>query len=491
MEENISIYEQCRSAFRTILDKCENGKYSEPIGKSEDGNYIFYKLENGLYLWHLLERNKHYSNDIGKIYLENNFLDIITKCDPTNIENVQDVYPAIFKSTDDEYFYGHGNCLGITETSVRLTIFQNDDFSSYAEIRSEKRYNKITEKSCLPVQPNTKEDLSECFSPDVQQLLLQAKEKTSDEALINAYDKAIQLYDMFIEFSKDIEQKENPNEQNLDMQGWLQLQYDKSIKNSKWWLNTINDENPVKPENINVIQDLSMIYKILEKEKRLSYQIEEDHIEIMKEKRNKERKIAEEKQKEKQEIYEKQRRRNYLGLKGKAEKLGKGEMSLEDYIKCSKTSIDDLIIFAKKENMDADVIKGLYKYVKPYKSYKKPFAKVDYLKSTILIINGQEVKPTEEDVDKCVEYLQVNGSLICEKTVKDTVRGYLKGEIDITIKETDLEEQIEENKEIISENEQKINDELVGVLIEQQDEIKSQQTEIINVKKKEVGTYGE
>ena len=186
-----------------------------------------------------------------------------------------------------------------------------------------------------------------------------------------------------------------------------------------------------------------------------------------------------------------QRRKNFLGLKGKAEKLGKGEMTLEDYVKCSKTSIDDLIIFAKKENMNADVIRGLYKHKKLYATYKKPFAKADYLKSITLIINGQEVKPTEEDVDKCVEYLQVKGSLICDKTVRDTVRGYLKGEINITIKEAELEEQIEENKKIISENEQKISDELVGVLIEQQDKIKSQQTEIANLKKKEIGTYGE
>lgn len=56
-------------------------------------------------------------------------------------------------------------------------------------------------------------------------------------------------------------------------------------------------------------------------------------------------------------------------------------------------------------------------------SIKKPFIRADYLKSTILIINGQEVRPTEEDVDKCVEYLQVNGSLICDKTVRNTVRG--------------------------------------------------------------------
>lgn len=51
-----------------------------------------------------------------------------------------------------------------------------------------------------------------------------------------------------------------------------------------------------------------------------------------------------------------QRRKNFLGLKDKAEKLGKGEMTLEDYVKCSKTSIEDLIVLAKKENMSADVI---------------------------------------------------------------------------------------------------------------------------------------
>ena len=123
--------------------------------------------------------------------------------------------------------------------------------------------------------------------------------------------------------------------------------------------------------------------------------------------------------------------------------------------------------------------------------YKKTFSKKQYLESTILLISGQEVRPTEEDVDNCITYLKSKGSLICDKTVRDAVRGYLKGEIDITIKEEDLEEQIEENKETISENEQKISDELVGVLIEQQDKIKSQQTEIANIKKKEVGTYGE
>ena len=177
--------------------------------------------------------------------------------------------------------------------------------------------------------------------------------------------------------------------------------------------------------------------------------------------------------------------RNYLGLKDKAKKLGKGEMELEDYVKCSKTSIDDLIVFAKKEKMNADVIRGLYKYKKLYATYKKPFVKANYLKSTTLIINGQEVKPTEQDVDKCVEYLKINDSLICEKTVKDTVRGYLKGEIDITIKDGEPEKQLEENN--IAEGEYENKQDLVEEIVGQQNKIKLQENEIAELKSRNKG----
>lgn len=157
-------------------------------------------------------------------------------------------------------------------------------------------------------------------------------------------------------------------------------------------------------------------------------------------------------------------------------------MTLEDYIKCSKTSIDDLIDFAKKQHMDADVIRGLYKYKKPYALYKKPFSKKQYLESTTLLIDGQEVKPSEEDVDKCVGYLTAMGSLVCDKTVRDTVRKYLKGEIDITLKTEELQEQIEENKSTIAENEEEIKDTLTEVVLSQQNRIKAQENEIDDLK---------
>ena len=467
MVENTNIYNQCEFAFKSILEACENGKNSEPIAKSKDGKYIFYKLENGLYLWNLV---KSFESSI----------DIITKCNPTNIESAQDVYPAIFKYTNDGYDYNDGD---IRRESIRFEIyqnFQNSDFSSWASIRSEKKieYNpyahniddmykiEIIDRACLPVQPNTPEDLLECL-PDVKQLLLQAKEKSSDEKIIRVYDEAIRLYDMFIDFSNDVSLK---HEEEINLARFFRY------GSAAQYLEI--GKGKVIPE----LQDLSKIIEIIYNQRDLNSNIDRYHLKIEIEKKQEEEKKAEEEKRKEREAKKNQQRKNYLGLINKAEKLGKGEMTLEDYIKCSKTSIDDLINFAKKEHMDADVIRGLYKYKKPYALYKKPFSKKQYLESTILLIDGQEVKPTEEDVDKCVEYLTAMGSLVCDKIVKDTVRKYLKGEIDITLKTAELQEQIEENKSTIAKNEEEIKDTLTEVVLSQQNRIKAQENEIADLK---------
>lgn len=127
-----------------------------------------------------------------------------------------------------------------------------------------------------------------------------------------------------------------------------------------------------------------------------------------------------------------QQRRNWLGLRGKAERLAKGKMTIEEYIMTSKTSIEELITFAKKEHLSADIIRGLYKYKSLYKTYTRPFKKEEYLETTFLIIDGEEIRPTEQEVDACIEYLKANGSLICDKTVRTTISQYKRGEIDIT-----------------------------------------------------------
>ena len=130
-------------------------------------------------------------------------------------------------------------------------------------------------------------------------------------------------------------------------------------------------------------------------------------------------------------------------------------MTIEEYIMKSKTSIEDLITFAKKEHLSADIIRGLYKYKSSYKTYTRPFKKKEYLETTILIIDGEEIRPTEQEVDACIEYLKANGSLICDKTVRTTISQYKRGEIDITqIPEQAVEESTKTQLETL-EDEQK------------------------------------
>ena len=107
-------------------------------------------------------------------------------------------------------------------------------------------------------------------------------------------------------------------------------------------------------------------------------------------------------------------------------------MSIEEYIKKSKTSIEDLIKFAKKEHFSADIIRGLNKQKRAYETYTRPFNKKEYLATTFFIIDGEKIKPTEQEIDTCIEYLKANGSLICDKTVRTTISQYKSGKLDIT-----------------------------------------------------------
>lgn len=107
-------------------------------------------------------------------------------------------------------------------------------------------------------------------------------------------------------------------------------------------------------------------------------------------------------------------------------------MTMEEYIRTSKLSLDELITFAKNAHLSPDVIRKLYKCRSTYKIYKTPFKKEEYLKSTSLIIDGKMVKPKAEDVDVCIEYLKANGRLLCYKTVTETISQYKSGKIDIT-----------------------------------------------------------
>lgn len=176
------------------------------------------------------------------------------------------------------------------------------------------------------------------------------------------------------------------------------------------------------------------------------------------------------KTKEQRKEIEQMQRRNWLGLIAKAKKLANGEMSIEEYIMQSKTSLDDLINLIKKENLP-NVVRMLYKYRKAYNTYTKPFKKKEYLESISILVNGEEVKPTEQDIDGCIEYLKANSILICDHTVRSTISKYKKGEIDITQRvELSLEERTKTELETL-EDEQTILKETLKRIEEFEDKI--------------------
>lgn len=157
-------------------------------------------------------------------------------------------------------------------------------------------------------------------------------------------------------------------------------------------------------------------------------------------------------------------RKNYLGLRDKAKKLATGRLTIEEYIMKSKTSINDLIIFARKEHLSDEIIKGLYKCKKPYEAYSKPFVTEEYLKSHYFVFDGEKVVPTESDVNLCMEYLNANGRLVCYKTVTETLRGYLKGDLDIRQRDGEtLEEDTRTELETLEDEQKELQEKLVKV----------------------------
>mgnify|MGYP004596925501 FL=1 len=131
-------------------------------------------------------------------------------------------------------------------------------------------------------------------------------------------------------------------------------------------------------------------------------------------------------------------------------------MTIEEYISKSKYSIEELIEFAKRQHLSPDVIRGLHKLKQQYKLYTTPFNKKQYLKITAIMIDGKLVKPTEQDVDICINYLKKEGTRICDFTVQDIVRKYLRGKIEIpqenmsqnTTNKTELQRLEEEQKRL-------------------------------------------
>ena len=131
---------------------------------------------------------------------------------------------------------------------------------------------------------------------------------------------------------------------------------------------------------------------------------------------------------------------NFLGLLNLAKGYSEGTITIEDYLKNHKITIEELIDFAKKQKMDKDIVLGLYKKKKEYYTYSTRFDKANYLK-TKTTING--VLITGEIVDKVVAYLKANNRLLSSKIVNDHIKAYANGQLKIGDEKTEENENVE------------------------------------------------
>ena len=143
-----------------------------------------------------------------------------------------------------------------------------------------------------------------------------------------------------------------------------------------------------------------------------------------------------------------QQRKNFLGLRELAQGYTNGTISIEDYLKNHKISLDELIDFAKKQGMDRDTIVGLYNKKTEYNQHKKLFNKSQYLKD-IVSINGVPV--TGEMVDTVLQYLKDNDRLLSNKIVQEHIRKYVNGELEIDKKENTQDENTDKQEQETSE----------------------------------------
>lgn len=128
----------------------------------------------------------------------------------------------------------------------------------------------------------------------------------------------------------------------------------------------------------------------------------------------------------------KQQRKNFLGLHALARGYANGEITIEEYLKNHKITLEELIDFAKKQKMDKNTVIGLYRKKSEYNQHKKMFNKAKYFKEKTTI-NGVEI--TEDMVDQVLQYLKDNNRLLSNKIVNEHIIMLANGELDLEEKD--------------------------------------------------------
>lgn len=124
------------------------------------------------------------------------------------------------------------------------------------------------------------------------------------------------------------------------------------------------------------------------------------------------------------------------------------EITLDEYMIKYGIPLVDLIKFAKENDVNPKTLKEMYKYLKQYELMTKSFDMENFLSTYLVFYEGKKVKPTKEEVLKCIEFLKMSNLYVCEYNIKLYIRLYIQKEIDLNISLKENNKLKERNKKI-------------------------------------------
>ncbi len=112
--------------------------------------------------------------------------------------------------------------------------------------------------------------------------------------------------------------------------------------------------------------------------------------------------------------------------------LANGKISINDFITTYTYSIEEALEIAKKNpEFTQSEIYFLTRAHRHSLFYQTPFDRDQYKECCAIIVDGKRVKPTDKQIDACIDYIREHDFYECDFTIRTLVALYLTKKIDM------------------------------------------------------------
>ena len=113
-------------------------------------------------------------------------------------------------------------------------------------------------------------------------------------------------------------------------------------------------------------------------------------------------------------------------------RLANEQISINDFLTTYTYSLEDALRIAKKESeFTKEEISQLSRMYNYSLFYQTPFDREAYKECCAVMVDGKKVKPTDQQIDACLEYIRDHEFYECDFTVRTLIAMYLSKKIDM------------------------------------------------------------